>query len=221
MRALIVDDDALMREALHMFLTASDRIEVVGTGADGVEAVALAEELHPNVVLLDVQMPRMDGIATTRELVRRFPEVRILVVSSFATDRYVIDALRAGASGYVVKDSRPKDLVDAVLAVAAGEETISPAVVHHLVKSVRDQSPQSSPRPPELVDRHLSEREREVITMLASGNSNKEIADALFVSEATVKSHLSRIMAKFGVRDRVQTVIRAHQWGLAELHLDD
>ena len=220
-RVLVVDDDELMREALKSFLEAAPDIDVVGTAGDGVAAVELAERLRPDVVVLDMQMPRQDGVATTRELQKRRPEIRVLAVSSFATDRYVIAALREGASGYVVKDTTPDQLVAAVRRVAGGDETVSPQVLNHLVDAVRASGTAETPTPPETVDRFLSDREREVITLLARGKSNGEIADRLFIAEATVKSHVSRIMSKLNVRDRVQIVIRAHQWGLADLDLDD
>lgn len=147
--------------------------------------------------------------------------MRILAVSSFATDRYVIAALREGASGYVVKDSTPNELREAVRSVARGDEAVSPSVLPHLLAAVRAAGTADVPSPPDTVDRFLSVREREVIALLARGKSNVEIARRLFITEATVKSHLSRILAKLNARDRVQAVIRAHQWGLADIGLDD
>lgn len=219
LRILVADDDALVSSALVTFVEADPGMDVVASAHDGQRAVELASRLHPDVVLMDMQMPVLDGVEATREVISRCPDTRVLALSSFATDRYVVAALRAGASGYVVKDTPPAELLTAIRRIAHGEEVISPIVVKHVLASVREDTPVR--HTPDVVAKHLSAREREVITLLSAGRSNKEIADDLHLSEATVKTHLSRIMAKLGVRDRVQTVIRAYEWGIASPRLDD
>lgn len=217
-RVLVVDDDALMLEALRVFVDAAHDMVVVGEARDGHEAVAKALELRPDVILMDMQMPQLDGVEATEIIHEKLMETKILAVSSFATDRYVVRALRKGASAYLVKDTPPTELVEAIRRTLRGDAVLSPQVLRHVVAQIQEEP--SSLRAPETVTKHISEREREVIQLLAAGNSNREIAEHLYLSEATVKSHLARIMAKLGARDRVQTVIRAHEYGLAELRLE-
>lgn len=219
-RVVVVDDDALMVEALRIFVESAPDLVVVGDTRNGRAAVELAMKLRPDVMLMDMQMPALDGVGATALVHEKVPDVKILAVSSFATDRYVVRALRAGASGYLVKDTPPAALVQAIRTVARGEATLSPEVMRYVVATIQS-DPTTQQHAPTAVTRHLSDREKEIIRLLASGNSNREIAEHLYLSEATIKSHLARIMAKLGVRDRVQTVIRAYEWGLAELRLDD
>lgn len=216
---MIVDDDPLVVEALRHFLESAPDLIVVASAADGQEAVEKAGDMCPDVLLMDMQMPRLNGIEATRWLTDNLPDIRVLALSSFATDRYVVHALRAGASGYLVKDAAPEHLAEAVRRTAAGQETISPEVLVHVVREIRDDTAEHRATPAAAA--FISPREHDVINLLARGLSNREIASELDLSEATVKSHLARIMAKLGVRDRVQTVIRAYEWGLAELGLPD
>lgn len=218
-RVLIADDDALMLEALQVFVTAAPDMMVIGGARDGGEAVEKALELRPDVILMDMQMPHLDGVAATEIIHEKLPGTKIMAVSSFATDRYVIRALRKGASAYLVKDTPPAELVEAIRRTCRDEAVLSPQVARHVVAQIREEP--STNQAPEIVTKHITERERDVIKLLAAGHNNREIAEHLYLSEATVKTHLSRIMAKLGARDRVQTVIRAHEYRLAELHLED
>jgi DNA-binding NarL/FixJ family response regulator len=208
-RVLIVDDQPLMRAGFKSVLEASGRIEVVAEAASGQEAVERARLHDPDVVLMDVRMPGMDGIEATR----RMPRQKVLILTTFGLDEYIIDALRAGASGFLLKDAPVEELLAAVSAVAAGDAQLSPAVTRRLL----DQVARRLPAPvahgeAALVD--LTEREREVLRLLALGLSNSEIAEALVVSEPTVKTHVSNVLRKLGLRDRVQAVIFAYENGL-------
>ncbi len=214
---LIAEDDLLMLEALRVFVGAAGDMVVAGEAHDGQQAVAKALQLRPDVILMDMHMPGMDGADATGIIHEQLPAATIIAVSSFATDRYVVRALRKGASAYLVKDTPPAQLVEAIRRARRGEAVLSPQVLRHVVAQVREEPAR---RAPDTVSRNISEREREVIQLLATGNSNREIAERLHLSQATVKSHLARIMAKLGARDRVQLVIRAHEYGIAELRLD-
>ena len=185
-------------------------IEVVGEAGDGEEAVRVADALAPDVVLMDIRMPRLDGIEATRRMPRR----RVLILTTFGLDEYIVDALRAGASGFLLKDARPQELVGAVRAVAAGDAVLSAPVTRRLLDQVAHRLP--APVPQADFD-GLTEREHEVLRLLAAGLSNAEIAAALMVSEATVKTHVSNLLAKLGLRDRVQAVILAYESGLVSV----
>ena len=215
LRVLIVDDQALVRAGFAMILSAEKDMVVVGEASNGVEAIRVAGELRPDVILMDIRMPEMDGITATRKLCERAgPEAdcpRILILTTFDLDDYVYDALRAGASGFLLKDTPPDDLADAIRVVAAGDALLSPSVTRKLLEEFT-KTP-SAPRPHMGLD-DLTQREAEVLQQLARGLSNSEIAEELFVSETTVKTHVSHILSKLELRDRVQAVIVAYESGL-------
>ena len=192
-----------------MILDERPDIELVGEAEDGLEAIELARKLEPDVILMDVRMPRLDGVEATRRLLADGASARILILTTFDLDEYVYAALRAGASGFLLKDVRPDELVDAIRVVAAGNTLFGPAATRRLVE--RFAQPEPTPAPA-LAD--LTEREREILSLLARGYSNAELADRLYVSEATVKTHISAVLRKLGVRDRLQAVIAAYEGGL-------
>jgi DNA-binding NarL/FixJ family response regulator len=209
MRVVIADDQPMMRAGFKAVLEATGAIEVVGEAATGEEAIAAAATHAPDVVLMDIEMPGMDGIEATR----RLPRQRVLILTTFGLDEYIVDALRAGASGFLLKDAPTQDVVDAVRSVAAGDAVLSPAVTRQLLDQVGRRLPAPVSRSPEALSA-LTDREREVLRMLAAGLSNAELAEALFLSEATVKTHVSNLLGKLGLRDRVQAVIYAYETGL-------
>jgi DNA-binding NarL/FixJ family response regulator len=211
-RVLIVDDDDLMRAGLRGVLSSDASIEVVGEASDGRDAVYRTRLLQPDVVLMDVRMPDLDGIAATAELLDAFPEVRVVIVTTFEQDDYIFGALRAGASGFLLKRTRPEELVAAVHTVAAGDSLLSPSVTSRVIERMARQ-PASDMATDERLD-ELTPREREVLELVARGLSNGEIAAALVVEESTVKTHVRRMLAKLGARDRVQAVIFAYESGL-------
>jgi DNA-binding NarL/FixJ family response regulator len=212
-RLLIADDQALVREGLRMILDAQDDIEVVGEAADGLDVLELVPELEPDLVLMDIRMPKLDGIAATRRLLDRSGSTpRILVLTTFGEDSYVYEAIRAGASGFLLKDAERRHLLHAVRVVAAGDELLDPAITRRLIEELAQRPPRVDGIPADLHE--LSERELEVMGQVARGLSNAEIAAELIVSEATVKSHVASILRKLDLRDRVQIVIRAYESGL-------
>jgi DNA-binding NarL/FixJ family response regulator len=211
LRVVIADDQPMMRAGFKAVLEATGDIEVVAEAATGAEAVAAAKQHAPDVVLMDIRMPEMDGIEATR----RLPRDRILILTTFGLDDYIIAALRAGASGFLLKDAPTAQVIDAVRAVAAGDAVLSPAVTRQLLDQVARRLPAAVTQTPEALTQ-LTEREREVLRMLAAGLTNAEIAHALVVSEATVKSHVSNLLGKLGLRDRVQAVIYAYETRLIE-----
>ncbi len=202
---VLADDQRVVRDGLATLLGLLAGVEVVGTASDGEEAVALAERLRPDVVLMDLRMPRCDGVEATRRLRERAPSTQIIVLTTYADDRSVLDALRAGARGFLTKDSGADEIARAIAAVVRGDAAIDPAVQHHLVEAVATG--------PDLPD-GLTPREAEVLGLIADGLSNREIAERLFVSEATVKSHVNHLFTKTGVRDRAQAVAYAYRHGL-------
>lgn len=214
---LVVDDQAMVRAGFSAILDAHDGIHVIGQAADGAEAVHLARSLRPDVVLMDIRMPNLNGIDATRELVRPSrgePHIpRVLVLTTFDADDYVYDALAAGASGFLLKDALPEELVQAVRIVAAGDALLAPSVTRRLLERFATQRP--APRRAQALA-ELTEREREILVLIGRGLSNGEIASELFIAEQTVKTHVSRIFTKLGVRDRVQAVILAFDSGLVE-----
>ena len=214
-RVIIVDDESLVRAALRVFLESSDGFELVGEADNGADAITLVRATQPDVVLMDVQMPIMDGIEATQRLTREFPGLKIVALTTFSTERVIVPMLSAGASGFLVKDTSPDRILDAARLAHEGGYVLSPRVAKELVTSV--QSGAASATRELGRDEELTERELEVVSLLAQGMSNAEIAAAMFVSEATVKSHLGRITAKWGVRDRIQVLIRATQLGLVTL----
>jgi len=211
-RVLIADDDALMRAGLVELLTADPGIEIVGQAATGRQAAEQARRLAPEVVLMDVRMPDLDGIAATRRLAREAPAARVLILTTFEQDDYVFGALRAGASGFLLKRARPEELIAAVHTIAAGEALLSPSVTRRVIDRMAQQPT------PDLAGRArleaLTPREREVLECLARGLSNREIAAALAVEESTVRTHVKRILMKLDLRDRVQAVIFAYETGI-------
>jgi DNA-binding NarL/FixJ family response regulator len=211
-RVLLADDQAMVRAGFRLILAAEPDITVVGEAADGIEAVAAARRLQPDVTLMDVRMPRLDGIAATRRLVTEDPILtRIVVLTTFDVDSHVYDALRAGASGFLLKTAPPEDLVQAIRVVAAGAGLLDPAVTRRVIEELA-RSPAPGPVPPQVAE--LTQRELEVLHQVARGLSNAEIAATLIVSEATVKTHVARMLAKLGLRDRVQAVVYAYEHGL-------
>jgi DNA-binding NarL/FixJ family response regulator len=211
-RVLAADDQRVVREGLAMLLGLLPDVEVVGTAADGEEVLALAAELRPDVILMDLRMPRMDGVEATRRLRERDPAVKVVVLTTYADDRSVLDALRAGALGYLTKDAGAAEIQQALHRVAGGQAALDPAVQLHLVEAIADGQP-PGPTPATLPD-GLTPREAEVLTLIAAGLSNTEIAERLVVSEATVKSHVNHMLAKIGARDRAQAVGYAYRHGL-------
>lgn len=208
-RVVIAEDQALVRAGLVAILRSDPGIEVVAEAADGLEALELVAAHRPDIAMLDVRMPRCDGLAATRRITAELPATRVLVLTTFGEDEVVLEALRAGAQGFLLKDTRPEDLLAAVHAVASGESRLDPAVTAAVVARVRRLGVTAS-YPVEL----LTDRELEVLRLLARGLSNAEIAAALFVSTGTVKTHVAAVLAKLGVRDRVQAVIAAFESGL-------
>jgi len=209
LRVVIADDQPMMRAGFRAVLEATGDIEVVGEASTGEEAVDAATRQNPDVVLMDIRMPGMDGIEATR----RLPRQRVLILTTFGLDEYIIDALRAGASGFLLKDAPTQDVVDAVRSVAAGDAVLSPAVTRQLLDQVGRRLPAAVSRSPGALT-ELTDREQQVLRMIAAGLSNAEIAKALVLSEATVKSHVSSLLGKLGLRDRVQAVIYAYETGL-------
>ncbi|HVU60020.1 MAG TPA: response regulator transcription factor [Mycobacteriales bacterium] len=212
-RVLLADDQALVREGFAALLGARDDITVVAQAADGHEAIAFAKEHRPDVVLMDIRMPELDGLEATRAIAadRELAGVRVLILTTFGLDEYLFDALRYGASGFLVKDTEPAELVAAVRIVAAGDALISPALTRRLVEEFAARA--KPPQPTKALDA-LTEREREVMALVAAGLSNPEIAARLFMSPATARTHVSRIMTKLDARDRTQLVVLAYETGL-------
>jgi DNA-binding NarL/FixJ family response regulator len=208
-RVLIADDQALVRSGFRLIIDARDDLEVVGEAEDGAEAVRLAAELDPDVILLDIRMPVLDGVEAARRIVESGSSTRILVLTTFDLDEYVYGAIRAGASGFLLKDVRPSDLVDAVRVVASGNALLGPAAVEKLVQRFSEERSVDA-----ATIESLTEREAEILRLLANGLSNAEIAATLVVSETTVKTHVSNLLRKLGVRDRVQAVIAAYDAGI-------
>jgi DNA-binding NarL/FixJ family response regulator len=211
-RVLLVDDDALMRAGLEAIFSSDRAVEVVGEAVDGREALARARELRPDVVLMDVRMPALDGIAATREIVASLPDARVVILTTFEDDEYIFGALTAGASGFLLKRTSPELLIEAIKAVAAGDSLLSPSVTRRVIDRMA-----ALPSGEAVLDRRveqLTTREREVLEQLARGLSNAEIARALVIEESTVKTHVKRVLMKLGLRDRVQAVIFAYESGL-------
>ena len=214
-RVLIADDDALMRAGLRLILEADPALTVCGEAADGVQALDLAAGLHPDVALVDIRMPHMDGLAATREIVAlpgRAP--RVIILTTFDVDEYVFGALRAGASGFLLKRAPPEQLVEAVKTVAAGESVLSPTVTRRVIEEFTAHTTPAVARPPALDT--FTPRELEVFGLVAHGLSNADIAKRLHVSDATIKTHVARILAKLGLHDRIQVVVLAYETGVVK-----
>jgi DNA-binding NarL/FixJ family response regulator len=211
-RVLIVDDDELMRTGLRGVLSSDGAIDVVGEAVDGRDALYRTRLLDPNVVLMDVRMPDLDGISATRELLAAFPDVRVVILTTFEQDDYIFGALSAGASGFLLKRTRPEELTAAIHTIAAGDSLLSPSVTSRVIERTARQPGPDASRDARLDD--LTAREGEVLALVARGLSNAEIAETLVIEESTVKTHVKRVLAKLGVRDRVQAVIFAYESGL-------
>jgi DNA-binding NarL/FixJ family response regulator len=213
-RVLIVDDDALMRAGLRGVLASDESIEVAGEADDGRQGAYRTRLLKPDVVLMDVRMPDLDGISATREVLAAFPDVKVVILTTFEQDDYIFGALSAGASGFLLKRTRPEDLIAAIHTIAAGDSLLSPSVTSRVIEQMAGMPSPDARRDPRLEE--LTARETEVLEQVARGLSNAEIAARLVIEESTVKTHLKRILAKLDVRDRVQAVIFAYESGLTQ-----
>jgi len=208
---LVADDQSMVRAGFRLLLGDEDGIEVVAEAADGNEAVAKAARFRPAVVLMDIRMPELDGLEATRRILAADPDARVLILTTFDLDEYVYEALRAGASGFVLKDDPPEQLIAAIRTAAAGNALLSPTVTKRVIRQFAQVRPPSAPPGLE----HLTAREHEVFLRIADGLSNAEIGRELYISETTVKTHVTRVLQKLELRDRVQAVVLAHQCGLA------
>lgn len=216
-RLLLADDQPYLRMGLRMGLEAEDDLSVAGEASDGAEAVAMATALKPDVVLMDVRMPVMDGVEATRQIVDSGADSRVIILTTFDLDDYVYAALQAGASGFLLKDAPPAELLSAIRAVATGDAVIAPSATRRLLERFGHRLPDSgAPAPPDEAFNLLTPREREVLSEVAQGLSNAEIGERLFMSEATVKTHVGHILAKLKLRDRVQIVVFAYRNGLSQ-----
>jgi DNA-binding NarL/FixJ family response regulator len=220
-RVLLVDDQTLIRQGIQTLLELEDDLEVVGLAGDGREALAQVERLRPDVVLLDVRMPVMDGVAAARAIAARHPDVRVIFLTTFDDDEYVFEGLRAGARGYLLKDVSSEELARAVRAVAAGQALIQPSIASKVVAEFARLAPRPAPAERDALPAALTEREMDVLRALAAGLSNREIAERLVITEGTVKNHVSSLLGKLAVRDRTQAVLRAQQLGLIEARPSD
>jgi DNA-binding NarL/FixJ family response regulator len=211
-RVLVADDQSMVRAGFRMLLADEEDIEVVAEAANGLEAVEKAARFEPTVILMDIRMPELDGLEATRRILAADRGARILILTTFDLDEYVYEALRAGASGFVLKDDSPEQLIAAIRTVASGDALLSPTVTRRVIRRFAALQP---PTPPKELD-ELSEREREVFRLVARGLSNAEIGQELFIGETTVKTHVTHILAKLGLRDRVQAVVLAYRTGLVD-----
>jgi DNA-binding NarL/FixJ family response regulator len=210
-RVAVVDDQALMRTGFRMILESADGIDVVGEAENGIGATELVKRVDPDVVLMDIRMPEVDGIEATRRITATGADARILILTTFDLDEYVYDALRAGAAGFLLKDTPPEQLIDAVRILASGDALLAPSVTRRLLEEFARSTPAHA-ETPGLHD--LTDRETEVLHAMAAGLSNAEIAEKLYVGETTVKTHVGRVLMKLGLRDRVQAVVTAYESGL-------
>ena len=213
-RLLLVDDQALFREGLRTLLSLHEDLQVVGEAGNGLEALAAADALRPDVVLMDLRMPILDGVATTRRLLAAHPTTRVIVVTTFDDDELVFDGLRAGAVGYLLKDVSSDKLVEAIRAAARGESFLQPSIAAKVLAEFNRLERSATPPPPPPLAEPLSERELEILRLVAAGDSNKEIAAALYITEGTVKNHVTNILGKLDARDRTQAALRGRELGL-------
>lgn len=217
-RVLLVDDQAMVRKGFGMILSVEEDIHVVGEAADGIEAVRETRRLEPDVVLMDVQMPELDGLEATRQLLEVVPDTRVLMLTTFERDEYIFEALRIGASGFMLKNAPPEDLVDAIRVVAAGDALLAPSVTERVIQEFAKKV--TPARLPSAELANLTEREHEVLRLVARGLTNAEVATQLIIGEATVKTHVSNLLAKLGLRDRVQAVVFAYENGIVAAGVD-
>ncbi|MDQ6727293.1 MAG: response regulator transcription factor [Actinomycetota bacterium] len=213
-RVAIADDQSLVRGGFHMILDAQPDIEVVAEASDGAEAVEVSRRLHPDLILMDVRMPGLDGIAATRQLVAQGRATKVLILTTFDLDEYVYEGMRAGASGFLLKDVSPAQLIHAVRTVAAGDALLAPTIMRRMIEQFINRPLQTNERPPTMAS--LTDREIDVLVRIARGLTNAEIAAELYLSPATIKTHVARVLAKLAVRDRVQAVIAAYEAGLVQ-----
>ncbi|MEZ4518875.1 MAG: response regulator transcription factor [Chloroflexota bacterium] len=213
-RVMLVDDQALFREGLGTLLSVWDDIEVVGEAGNGEEAITTALEIQPDVILMDLRMPVLDGVAATRRLREVAPKIRVIVLTTFDDDEHVFDGLRAGALGYLLKDVSSDKLVEAIQAAARGESFLQPSVAAKVIAEFSRMDPAASAGGADDLVEPLSERELEILKLIAEGQRNREIAGTLFITEGTVKNHVTNILGKLGVRDRTQAALRARELGL-------
>jgi len=213
-RVLLVDDQALFREGLETLLSVHKDIQVVGQANNGQEAVEVATRVQPDVILMDMRMPVLDGVGATRRLKKALPQCRVIVLTTFDDDEYVFDALRAGAVGYLLKDVGSAQLIEAIRATARGESILQPSVAAKVITEFTRVSSMIPAAQMEQLIEPLSERESEILALIATGASNKEIANQLFIAEGTVKNHITHILGKLGVRDRTQAALKARELGL-------
>ncbi|HSS74613.1 MAG TPA: response regulator transcription factor [Gaiellaceae bacterium] len=211
-RVLVADDQSMVRAGFRMLLGGEEDMEVVAEASNGLEAVDKAGRFHPGIILMDIRMPELDGLQATRRILATDPATRILILTTFDLDEYVFEALRAGASGFVLKDDTPEQLITAVRTVAAGEALLSPAITKRVIQKFAGMQRPDAPKALE----ELSERERDVFRLMTNGLSNAEIGKELYISETTVKTHVTHILQKLNLRDRVQAVVLAYQTGLFE-----
>jgi DNA-binding NarL/FixJ family response regulator len=211
-QVLVADDQAMIRAGFRMLLKKEDGIEVIAEAEDGLEAVQKAARFHPSVVLMDIRMPNLDGLEATRRILAADDSARILILTTFDLDEYIYDALQAGASGFVLKDDPPEQLIAAIRTVAAGDALLSPAITTRVIKQFAEIHRPAAPKEME----ELTERELEVFRLIAKGLSNAEIGRELYIGETTVKTHVTRVLQKLGLRDRVQAVVLAYRSGLVE-----
>ena len=209
-RVLVADDQSMVRAGFRMLLAGEEDIEVVAEASNGLEAVDKAARFHPGVILMDIRMPELDGLEATRRILAADDEARILILTTFDLDEYVYEALRAGASGFVLKDDSPEQLIGAIRTVAAGDALLSPTITKRVIQKF---ARMPRPAPPKELE-ELSEREQEVFRLISRGLSNGEIGEKLYISETTVKTHVTHILQKLGLRDRVQAVVLAYQTGV-------
>ncbi len=215
-RVLLVDDHAVVRQGLRMFLEMQGDMEVVGEGTNGIQAVELAAQLNPDVILLDLLMPQMDGVEATRKILQHNPHSRVLILTSFGEDDKVFPAIRAGAQGYLLKDIQPRDLVQAVRETCQGKAQLHPDIARRLMAAVAGEAPARQAQPASLPEelQELTERERQVLEQIARGLTNREIAEKMVISEKTVKTHVSNLLDKLGLEDRTRAAIWALKHGL-------
>lgn len=213
-RILLVDDQTLVRQGIQTLLDLETDLTVVGTAVHGQQAIELVERLQPDVVLMDIRMPVMDGVAATREICRRWPHIGVIILTTFDDDEYVIEGLKAGARGYMLKDADSSDIVAAIRIVARGEALIQPSITRKVLAEFSRLAASAPTTRPSPLAEPLTEREMDVLHGIAAGHSNREIADQLCISEGTVKNYVSSLLAKLAVRDRTQAIIRARELGL-------